>query len=161
MWAAAAGAGPGAPTALATTGSWLREQRIGAAAKGPRRLGGARGAGRAAASGAGPLPIPSSQQHRCGPALFLGRPLPTWPTTTHTPTPLSLQHRVALRGPRATAVQRSCALTSCAGFCPSIHISPRHLWGAKYVRGPAELGEEVAQEGSKQPRNSQFISLGL
>lgn len=84
------GDSPGAPTALVTTESGLRAQRIGAAAKGPRRRGGARGAGRAAASGAAPLPISSSQQAQVQPRPAPRAP-PADPTNNnphpHTPPP--------------------------------------------------------------------------
>lgn len=119
-------------------------------------------AGRGAQLLRAPVPSPSLAASSTGAAPPCSSGAPCRPGQQQ-PTPHTLipPDPRTLRGPRATAVQRSCALTSCAGFCPSIHISPRHLWGAKYVRGPAELGEEVAREGSKQPRNSQFISLGL
>lgn len=76
--AASASPGPGAPAAAAATRPQLPAQRIGAAAGGPRRRGGARGAGRAAAPGPG-FPLASSPrapQHRCGPARPRARPLP-------------------------------------------------------------------------------------
>lgn len=136
----------GAPIALMTTGSRLRAQRIGAAAKGPRRRGGARGAGRAAASGAAPLPISSSQQHRCSPALLLARPLPTRPTTTPTPTPPPSCRDRDLCGPLASACFSGPGpLRTELRWLRSTHpYKPSLLWGAKHARSLAEeLGEEV------------------
>lgn len=88
--AAAASPSPGAPAAAAATRPQLPAQRIGAAAGGPRRQGGARGAGRAAAPGPGfpQHPPPGAPQHRCGPAPPRARPLPAQAPRTTSPADL-------------------------------------------------------------------------
>lgn len=133
------GDSPGAPTALVTTGSGLRAQRIGAAAKGPRRRGGARGAGRAAASGAAPLPISSSQQHRCSPALLLARPLPTRPAAPTPPLPhlpTLLQGLSPVRTSDFSLLPWSRTPARCAALA-SVHpsISTPSFCGAPTTRG--------------------------
>lgn len=144
--AAASSPGPGAPAAAAATRPRLPAQRIGAAAGGPRRRGGARGAGRAAAPGPCYLtPPPRSPslapQHRCGPAPPRARPLPA-------PAPEDPSHAEATPSCRATPTWprpptlarplrplRAPSFSSRAYFRP---FTPANLWGANYV--PALCG---------------------